>query len=268
MRRKLLSFILAFCLMIPCALVFTACDKDEPPKKVDPPTVVYVTEETSLASAVQQVAVGGKVILNVDVTLETQVNINKKMTLDLNGKTINNTVDIWQEYQTDAQGNYVLDGNDEKIKLPVTEQTWSLISVMDNGELVVIGNGRMETKLNDCYAFDVRGGGKLTIENGQFMGNISAVYVHAGEAIINDGVYGIQQLSNYNDSRYLLNCFDENYNNDTANITVNGGVFLNFNPQNDLSEGENTNFLGEGVSSTPQEMQDSTVYVVASNIVE
>lgn len=35
-RNKILSFVLALCLIIPCALVFTACDKDKDPKaKVD-----------------------------------------------------------------------------------------------------------------------------------------------------------------------------------------------------------------------------------------
>ena len=262
MRKSLLSFLLIFCLMIPCAVVFTACDKNDPPKKEEPPTIVYVTEETTLASAIEQVAEGGQVVLNVDVTLETQINVSKKMTLNMNGKRINNTTDIWNEYQKDENGDYVLDGDNQKIKLPTNEQVWSLISVRENGELIVTGNGRMEAKLNDCYVFDVRGG-KLTIENGQFMGNVSVVYVYTGEAVIDTGVYAIQQVaSGIPEYSLLINCYNENYENDTATITINGVLFVEYDPSAYPSEG---NFLAEGLIVTSQDMQGRTAYIVTAD---
>lgn len=224
-KNKILSFVLALCLIIPCALVFTACDKDKDPQA---PTTVYVSTETSLETALTQVAVGGRIVLNTNITLDEEVAVTKKVTLDLNGKTINNTTDIWVD--------------EEDV------DHWSLISVQAGGDLTITGNGTMQAKANDCYALDVRDGGKLTIENGTFIGNISAVYVMEGDATINGGNFGIQQLSIYNDSRYVLNCFDANYVNDTANITVNGGSFANFNPENNLSEGSNTSFLADGLT--------------------
>ena len=243
MKNKFLNLLLVFCLIIPCVCCFSACDDKTPPQT--PPTVVHVTESVDLASAINQVANGGKVVLDVNVTLSNQLNINKKVEIDLNGKIINNTEDIRNIYQKDASGEFVLDGESNKIELPIEEQSWSLISVRENGDLTISNhNGRFEAKLDDCYVVDVRGG-KLTIESGQFMGNISAVYVHSGEAIINDGTFGIQQLAEGTDEyALLLDCNDENYENETAVIILNGGLFVGYNPMDAVEE----NFLSNGLS--------------------
>ncbi|MBR1891832.1 MAG: hypothetical protein IJ811_05005 [Clostridia bacterium] len=50
----------------------------------------------------------------------------------------------------------------------------------------------------------------------------------------------------------MLNCYDANYKAGTATVTVNGGEFKGFNPANNLAEGENTNFLGEGYTVTEE----------------
>ncbi|MBQ7798351.1 MAG: hypothetical protein IJ371_04440 [Clostridia bacterium] len=243
-KNKILSFVLALCLIIPCALVFTACDKDKEPEA---PTTVYVSAETSLETALSQVAVGGKIVLNADITLDKEVAITKKVTLDLNGKTINNTVDIWSEYEG-------------SVKKDLEAQTWSLISVRAGGDLTITGNGTMEAKANDCYTFDVRGG-KLTIENGTFVSNISAIYVYTGEAIINGGSYAIQQLAVGGVAPYSLtiNCENTHYADDTANITINGGSFAGYDPTAYASEG---NFLAEGLTVSSQVIASVTVYTV------
>lgn len=47
MKKKFLSFILAICLLVPCAFIFTACGDNPPPEDPsDPPTtVVYTVSE-------------------------------------------------------------------------------------------------------------------------------------------------------------------------------------------------------------------------------
>ena len=90
------------------------------------------------------------------------------------------------------------------------------------------------------------GGGKVTINDGEFVGNISAIYVFEGEAIIKGGKYSIQQLSSQGDERFTLNLYDANRTNGTAKLTVSGGEFSKFNPANNLAEGENTNFVADG----------------------
>lgn len=190
---------------------------------------------TSLEAAVTDAAAGDTVELLQNIDLPAQVTVDKKLTLDLKGYTISNSVDIW---------------NDN-----ANAKTWSLISVQ-GGDLTITGNGVLDAKENDCFAADVRDGGKLTIENGTFKGNVSAIYVIEGSATINGGTFSIKQLDPTNkDYRFTLNCFDANRKNGTATITVKGGTFNQFDPSNNLAEGENTNFVAEGYEAV--EISDS-----------
>lgn len=71
------------------------------------------------------------------------------------------------------------------------------------------------------------------------------MYVFKGTAEIKGGEYSIQQLSDHNDCRFTLNCYDPNYKAQTATFTVTGGTFHNFDPANCLAEGPNTNFVAK-----------------------
>lgn len=150
------------------------------------------------------------------------------VTLDLNGKTIANKTDIWNN----------------------TTKEWSLISVKGNYVVTIKGNGKVLAKKDDCFAVDVRDGGKVIIEDGEFVGNITSVYAHSGSVEIKGGKYSIQQLQTVNAGgpySETLNCLDDNYKNETASITVTGGSFYKFdlivensdkkNPQSYLPEG-------------------------------
>lgn len=175
---------------------------------------------------------GGTVVLfdNVNLTEQITVEPGVKMTIDLNGKTISNGSDIWD----DANGS----------------KKWSLFSVQGEDSELTIKNGKFDAKENDCYAVDVRDGGTVVIEGGDFTGNISAVYVHDGTAVIKGGKFDIKQK--YNDTnpyQLLINCLDENYKNGTAKIEISGGTFVNFDPANCKAEGDGTNFVVEGYAS-------------------
>ena len=85
---------------------------------------------------------------------------------------------------------------------------------------------------DDSYAVDVWGGGKLTINGGTYVGNVHAVYVYEGELVINGGAFSVQQkFSATQSDQFVLNCYDSNFKNETAKITVNGGIFAGFNPK-------------------------------------
>ena len=170
---------------------------------------------------------------NLDIDAPIVVPAGVTATLNLNGHNIINTKEIW------AGAN------------------WSLISVR-GGNLTINGNGDVIAKADDCYAIDVRDDGNITINGGNYSGNITAVYAHDGHATINGGSFTIQQLSDYNDYRYMLNLLDANGRNGTASIEVNGGKYYQFNPENNLAEGSNTNFLGEGYEA----VQDGDWYKV------
>ena len=161
-------------------------------------------------------------------------------TLDLAGKTVSNTVDIWNK----------------------ATSAWSLISVQ-GGNLTITGNGQLLTKVNDCYALDVRNGATLTIENGTYVGNVHAVYVLEGKLTVNGGSFSVQQkYSATLPDEYVLNCYDANRTNGTAKIVVTGGTFVGFNPADCSAEGAHTNFVADGYTVINE---DSTYTVVKNN---
>ena len=186
----------------------------------------------TLADAVAAVQNGDTITLLKDVDLGNTVTVaNKTVTLNMAGKTIYNTKDLW----------------DSKLN------AWSLISVRENGNLTITGDGTLKAKADDCYALDTQeGSAKLTVENGTVIGNISAIYAFLGEVTINGGSYSIQQLNtnNVQDGYGLtINCYDQNYKEKTAKITVTGGYFAHFDPANNKAEGVGTNFVKDGYVS-------------------
>ena len=192
--------------------------------EIDPnfykPDITVVTTAEELHAAF---ANGGSVTLSDNMTVKEPLVVEngKTVEIDLNGHTITNETDVWA-------------GND-----------WSLFSV--RGGTLTIKNGTVKAKDNDCYACDVQYGGTLIIEDGTFVGNISAVYVHEGKAEIKGGTFSIVQTETEGDPyRFLLNCYDSNRQAGKASIVVTGGTFENFNPADNAAEGAGTNFVDEG----------------------
>lgn len=191
----------------------------------------------TLAEAVEAAKDGDAVKLLGDVVLaETLIIKDKTITLDLNGRTISNSEAIWDE----------------------SKYAWSLISVRDNGDLTIndtTGGGTLKAKEDDCFALDVYAHDtknvedtKLTINAGNYVGNISAVYAFTGKATINGGHFSIQQKESGSDPyRLTLNCYDSSYTAGRAGFTVNGGTFENFDPRNNPAEGAGTSFVAESV---------------------
>ena len=201
-------------------------------------------EYDTLQAAVDAATAGQTIVLLKDVDASSGVTVGKKIVLDMNGKKLYNTVDIW-------------------------DTSWSLISVRANGDLTITGNGTFAAKENDCYAVDVQAGGKVTIQNGTFIGNIHAVYVHTGTAIINGGTYTVQQQYPNADRPYdfVLNCYDASRAAGTATITVNGGEFPQIDPSNCKAEGEGTDFVAAGVAVATVVDGDNTSYAVGSAVI-
>ena len=197
---------------------------NEPDNDID---IVNVKNEASLRALF---ATGGVATLTEDVVLGETVVVEpgKEVTLDLNGKTVSNTADLWNE----------------------SIASWSLLSVR-GGSLTIKGAGTLQAKENDCFAVDVMDGGTVVIEDGTYVGNVHAVYVYEGTAEIKGGKYSIQQLSSNPDPYgYVLNCYDDMRKNGKAKILVSGGEFVKFNPGDCAAEGAHTNFLADGYKST------------------
>ena len=201
----------------------------------DENAMVTAADYDALAKAVKS---GGLIKLGADVDAEATLTFGGDAHLDLAGKTLNNTSDIWA-------------GND-----------WSLLSAQNGVDVVIDGNGTVKAKENDCYAVDVQDGSAVTIKSGTFVGNIHAVYVYEGTAIIEGGTYSVQQK--YPDAskadEFVLNCYDSSYKNGTAKIVVKGGTFINFNPADCQAEGAHTNFVADGYSVVSERKANGDVW--------
>ena len=111
--------------------------------------------------------------------------------------------------------------------------------------------------------------GKIIINDGVTIeAKTHAVYAEKGVIEINGGTF---KLTNWADAdkdengnlRFLLNCYDANYKNGTANIIVKGGKFYDFDPANCAAEGVGTSFVADGyVSVMTTEMIDGVEHKV------
>ena len=241
--RRLVSLLVAGCMvvsMVPASAVTAFADAGAGTSVTEQ---VGSTAYQKLAKAIADAKAGDTITLSEDVDVQQTLVVDKKLTLDLAGHKLYNTNDLWDK--PTAQDN-----------------NWSLISVRGNGDLTITGNGVLDAKENDCYAVDLQDEAtKLTIENGEFIGNITAIYAHTGEAVINGGKFWIRQLNanNVQDGYGLtLNCLDANHRADIANIIVTGGTFKFFNPAINRAEGEHTNFCVNGYTTR----QDGDWYTV------
>ena len=184
-----------------------------------------------MVEAINSASDGDTITLNGDIDVQRTLVVTKKLTLDLAGHKLYNTKDLW-------------DAPTEK------DNNWSLISVRENGDLTITGNGTLDAKKDDCYAVDVQDEtAKATLENGTFVGNITTVYVFEGTLVVKDGSYSIKQLnSNGVQNQYglTINCYDQNYKNGTAKVLITGGTFAHFNPVDNAAEGTGTNFATSG----------------------
>ena len=213
------------------------------------PVVALAAEKTAstyeeLKSAISTANDGDTIKLLADIDLSQTITVNKTITLNMNGKKLYNTSDLWDK--------------------PTTDNNWSLISVRGSGNLTITGNGTFAAKENDCYAVDVQESATVTIKNGTFIGNIHAVYVSAGTANVEGGTYSVQQK--YPDpakgDEFVLNCYDANRANGTARINVTGGTFKNFNPADNKAEGEGNNFADNSlVVQKNNTVQNNDYYV-------
>lgn len=202
------------------------------------PETYEVSTAAELESAIENAIDGNTVKLTADVVIDHTLVIDDDITLDLNGKTISNTSDIW------------------------SDDDWSLVSVTRCAKVTIDGNGKLLAKENDCYAVDVQDGSELTIESGYFNGNVHAVYVLEGKLTVNGGKFEVQQPypGAGKEYEFVLNCYDANRNAGTAKIIVYGGEFVKFNPADCKAEGEGTNFVAEGYVSMAK--GDGTIYTV------
>lgn len=184
----------------------------------------------TLADAIAAARDGETVTLLTDVEQNTQLTINKNITLGLNGKTIKNTADIWGDNAN------------------------AILSIKKDAKVTITGNGTIDAKENDCYTIDVVKG-DLTIENGTFYGNISVVQVQEGTLSVKGGTFDLHQKWE-GSSKYLFNCIDKAYVDGSANVAISGGTFVGFDPNvspEQKVDGKTPSFAAPGAGVTKNE---------------
>lgn len=184
----------------------------------------------TLADAIRLAAKGKTVKLLADVEQNTQLTINKSITLDLNGKTIRNTVDIWGDKAN------------------------AILSITNGAKVTITGNGTIDAKENDCYTINVAKG-DLTIENGTFYGNVSVVQVEEGTLSVKGGTFDLHQKWE-GSSKYLFNCIDSEFTSGNAKVAISGGTFVGFDPNvspEQKVDGKTPSFAAPGVGITKNE---------------
>ena len=184
----------------------------------------------TLADAIRLATKGKTVKLLADVEQNTQLTINKSITLDLNGKTIRNTVDIWGDKAN------------------------AILSITNGAKVTITGNGTIDAKENDCYTINVAKG-DLTIENGTFYGNVSVVQVEEGTLSVKGGTFDLHQKWE-GSSKYLFNCIDSEFTSGNAKVAISGGTFVGFDPNvspEQKVDGKTPSFAAPGVGITKNE---------------
>lgn len=181
------------------------------------------------------VTAGGTVVVPMDFVFTEPIVIEKDVTIDLNGHTLTNTP--WDE---DGEANaYVF---------------W-----VKSGKLTLVGDG--EVVAHDAvYSMAVwANGGDVEINGGTYKnGGDSCDLVYAskkGTVIINGGSFvpagpASGTVPGTKNPYCALNIKDANRS--TCTISVKGGKFYKFDPANNVSEGENTNFVADGYESVKE----------------
>ena len=193
--------------------------------------LVNIKNEASLRALF---ATGGeaKLAADVDITVSKSISLGegKEVTLDLNDHKISNSVDLWKD----------------------SEPAQVCVISVDSGTLTIKGKGGVAAKANDCYTFNVKNGGKLVIEDGEYVGNISVIQVQEGLVEISGGKFSLIQTwpSVGNGYDYTINLIDAAGKDGTANAIVTGGCFYKFDPSDNNSENPKKNYVADGYKST------------------
>ena len=202
---------------------------NEPDNDID---LVNIKNEASLRALF---ATGGEAKLaeDVDITVSKSISLGegKEVALDLNGHKISNSVDLWKD----------------------SEPAQVCAISVDSGTLTIKGKGGVAAKANDCYTFNVKNGGKLVIEDGEYVGNISVIQVQEGLVEISGGKFSLIQTwpgAGPDGCDFMVNMIDAAYKAGIAKAVVTGGEFVKFNPADCAAEGAHTNFLADGYKST------------------
>lgn len=209
--------------------------------------------------------------------LQAAVNTGRsvRLTQDINLTT--NSLVVGKSVQTKATEaapvNVTLDLNGKSIIATSADA----IVVKDGATLTINGDGKVWAATDDNSSANA-----IWVKHGNVTINGGSYYVGADGAKRNDCIYvgadsqkdnasAYQSTVEIYGGRFEAKVFDLNQywalniqdKHTTSKIIVYGGEFVNFDPSDNLSEGDNTNYLGKGVGS--YELEANLWTVVSKN---
>ena len=161
-----------------------------------------------------------------------------------------------------VERNLTLDMN---AKAVTAQNIYPVVRIQKGASLTVTGAGSIT---NNDYVFvlgasDSSSAGNLTIENGTFHGATTVASVTMGNLNITGGEFSVEPYQG--SYEFLINCIDANYNNG-AEVSISGGTFHKWNPENNAAEGANTNFCADGYVAV-YDAEHETYTVIEANYV-
>lgn len=204
--------------------------------EVEMPTLTPAEDKLMQDIAAAQ-QTGAKVTLSSDVALTNSLVIDKNVTIDLNGKNLTGGL------FTESNGAMTAGQTDSYV-------FW----VKDGATLTIEGEGTIVSQAAKYSMAVWAQGGKVVINGGNFYNNgegSDLIYASAGgEVVIKGGKFVACEkqagVSGTQEKRSALNIKGDGTN---SSITVYGGTFFHFNPANNKSEGDNTNYVAPGYKS-------------------
>ena len=207
-----------------------------------------VTTETALIASLKS---GMNVTLGADITRTVSISD----AFDRDNKELSDSIVITKTCNLNLAGHVLTNFN-----LYVSgEDVVFTVNSDENGGMIYDGFSVPETdELPAGYHVSVWNGADAIINGGNYENNIFACfYAYKGTITVNGGTMEITSStinSGYNPeyNRFTLNLLDANGKNGTANIIVNGGSFVNYDPTQSNSENPVKNFVapGKGVERT------------------
>lgn len=202
---------------------------------------VYSMDQIDAALAA--VKDGDKIICGSNIEFDNNMFVTRNIEFhfDFNGYTLSNTVDICKQFD------------------------WSFFSVR-GGKMIFDdskGTGGIKAKANDCYCLDIQNDkASIEINGGSYNGNITAVYVVAGNLVINGGYFDIQQLDDESPYGFVVNAWDAYFRNGIAKMVIKGGKYHGYNPGHATSEA-GANLVPDGYQVTSETSGSDTYYSVS-----
>lgn len=130
-------------------------------------------------------------------------------------------------------------------------------------DVVLAGGTIKATSPYAVYAYN----GTVTIKDGTYIGQTSALQVCYADVVIEGGFYQCTAVDEEGKptATFLLNQLDKN--REISSITVKGGTFVNFNPMDNAAEGKGTNFVAEGYTVESETQANGDVWYTVVPVV-